>query len=351
MSTEDPRRPDHPSSDGPPLRIGLLGAAHLHVDGYLANLRQADVEVVGLTDADPGRGRAWCRQRDVAWYPTRAALLGAGLDGVIVCSETADHRNDVEAAAAAGLGVLCEKPLATTQADAEAIVAACARADVPLLTAFPMRTSPPMRAVADLLAAGGIGTVYAATGVNQGQLPLRHRAWFVEPTRAGGGALADHVVHLADVLLWYLGVPVTEVYAATNRVLHGPVVGVETGGLVVLGFANDVYASIDCSWSRPEAYPRWGGLGLEVVGSDGVVRVDAFAEHLTVYGGPGGPVAWPGIGHDANQGLIDDLAAALRGRAAPRVTGEDGLAATRIALAAARSAATGRTVRLAATGG
>ena len=328
------------------MRIGLLGAAHLHVDGYVANLRAAGVEVVGLTDDDVGRGQAWCRQHEVAWVPSAAALLDADLHGVVVCSETADHRRDVELAASAGVGVLCEKPLATVDADAAAIVAACDDAEVPLLTAFPMRYSAPMREVRALLAAGALGEVHAAMGTNQGQLPMRHRAWFVEPTRSGGGALMDHVVHLADVLRWYLDAEVSEVYAVTNRLLHAPTVTVETGGVVMLTFDSGAFATIDCSWSRPAAYPTWGGLRLDLVGSQGVVGVDAFAQHLTVYGGSDGPVAWPGWGSDATQGLIDDLVAVLRGERAPAVTGHDGLAATRIALAAVRSAAAGTPVAL-----
>jgi predicted dehydrogenase len=327
-------------------RIGLVSAAHLHVDAYVANLRAAGAEVVGLTDDDPGRGQAWCAAHGVSWYPEADALLAADLDGVVVCSETADHRRDVERAAAAGVGVLCEKPLATTEDDAAALVAACADAGVPLLTAFPMRYSPPMREVRQLLQDGGLGEVYAAMGTNQGELPMRHRAWFVEPTRSGGGALMDHVVHLADVLRWYLDAEVTEVHATTNRLLHAPTVTVETGGIVVLTFDSGVFASIDCSWSKPDVYPTWGGLRLDLVGERGIVGVDAFAQRLTLHGGSEGPLAWPEWGSDANQGLIDDLVAVLRDEAAPTVTGEDGLAATRVALAAARSAATGEPVRL-----
>jgi predicted dehydrogenase len=334
-----------PRTDGRP-RIGLLSAAHLHVDAYVANLRAAGADVVGLTDDDPGRGQAWCAAHDVPWFDRAERLLDANLDGVVVCSETADHRRDVEAAAAAGVGVLCEKPLATTEEDAAALVAACATAGVPLLTAFPMRFSAPMREVRELLATGSLGQVYAAMGTNQGELPMRHRAWFVEPTRSGGGALMDHVVHLTDVLRWYLDAEVTEVFATTNRILHAPTVTVETGGLVMLAFDSGVFASIDCSWSKPDVYPTWGGLRLDLVGERGIVGVDAFAQRLTVHGGPEGPLAWPAWGSDANQGLIDDLVAVLRDGAVPSVTGEDGLAATRVALAAARSAASGAPVRL-----
>jgi predicted dehydrogenase len=328
------------------MRIGLLGVAHLHVDAYVDNLRAAGAEVIGVTDHDEVRGRRWAAQHTVPWCADRASILASAPDGVVVCSETARHRDDVEAAATAGVAVLCEKPLATTEPDARAIVAACAAAGVPLATAFPMRTSPPMQQVNDLVAAGGLGTIRAAQGTNQGELPMRHRSWFVDPEESGGGALMDHVVHLADVLRWYLGRDPVEVYALTNRILHGETVPVETGALVMLTYADGTFASIDASWSKPDDYPTWGGLTLELIGDDGVAAVDGFSQHLVVHGGPEGPLGWPGWGSDANQGLIDDfLAAIAEGRPAV-ATGEDGLAATRVALAASRSAAEGRPVRL-----
>ena len=53
----------------------------------------------------------------------------------------------------------------------------------------------------------------------------------------------DHTVHLADILRWYLGSEVVEVYAQTNRIFHADEVTVETGGLLMLTFANGVFAS------------------------------------------------------------------------------------------------------------
>ncbi|MFO7959831.1 MAG: Gfo/Idh/MocA family oxidoreductase [Nitriliruptoraceae bacterium] len=328
------------------MRIGLLGVAHLHVDAYVDNVRRSGVAVVGVTDRDPVRGRGWATKHGVRWVEDRAELLRSDLDAVIVCSETARHLEDVEAAAGAGVAVLCEKPLATTEAAADAIVSACREAEVPLATAFPMRASPPMRQLREVVTSGRLGTVWAAQGTNQGELPMRHRSWFVDPEESGGGALMDHVVHLADLLRWYLGRDPVEVYATTNRILHGETVPVETGGLVMLTYGDGTFASIDCSWSKPDDYPTWGGLTLELVGERGVVGVDAFSQHLVVHGGPEGPLGWPGWGTDANQLMIDDFLASVADGRSPLATGEDGLAATGIVLAAARSAECGDAVRL-----
>ena len=328
------------------VRIGLLGVAHLHVDEYVGNLRVAGAEVVGVTDGDPVRGEQWAQTHGVRWFPSPEALLAEGVQGVLVCSETAHHRGLVEVAAAAGVAVLCEKPLATTEEDSTAVVEACRRAGVPLMTAFPMRFSPVLRQAVEAVGAGGLGRVQACTGTNQGRLPMAQRSWFVDAALSGGGAIVDHTVHLADVLRWLLGSDPVEVYAVANRVLHGQVVTVETGGLVVLTFADGTYASIDCSWSRPAQYPTWGGMALDLVCERGVLAVDAFSQYLTVYGGPAGQLAWPAWGSSPDQGLIDEFVEVAAGRRAPSVTGEDGHQATRIALAALESARTGQPVRL-----
>lgn len=328
------------------MRIGFLSTAHIHVDAYVDNVRRAGAEAVGVTDDDVERGRRWASAHAVPWFSSPEQLLAAKVDAVVVCSETVHHRRLVEQAAAAGVAVLCEKPLATTEEDARAIVEVCAHAGVPLMTAFPMRFSPPIRECATLLAGGGLGRVHAATGTNQSVLPVRHGAWFADPELAGGGAIMDHTVHLADILRWYLGEDPVEVYAATNRVLHRDTVTVETGGLVMLGYADGVFATIDSSWSRPESYPTWGGLTLELVGEHGTIAVDAFSQHLTVHGGTQG-LSRPMWGSDANQGMIDEFLDAVRQGRTPSVTGEDGLAATRVALASYRSAAEGQPVSLA----
>jgi predicted dehydrogenase len=331
------------------MRIGILSFAHLHAESYLPLLQTfPDVDVIGLADDDAVRGAAAARQFGVPYFPSYAALFAVRPDAVIVCSENRKHRALVEQAAAAGVHVLCEKPLATTLADAQAMLDACARAGVQLMTAFPLRFSPPVMEVKAQLAAGALGPVYACNATNQGQLPRRHRAWFVDPDLAGGGAVMDHTVHLADILRWYLGSEVVEVYAQTNRILHADV-PVETGGLLLLTFANGVFASIDCSWSKPDSYPTWGGLGFELITGRGAVFVDAYKQHLTVYPATG-PATWPYWGSDPDRAMLAAFLAAVRTATPPPVTGQDGYQALAVALAAYESARTGQPVRLGAAG-
>jgi predicted dehydrogenase len=325
------------------VRIGILGVAHLHVDAYVGNVRSAGAVVAGTYDPDPQRARAWGARHDVPVHHDLDALLADGLDGVLVCSETVHHRALVERAAAAGCAVLCEKPLGTTHEDSARIVAACDEAGVTLMTAFPVRFHPAVQQLRALVTTGGLGELRAFSGTNQSVMPLHERAWFADPTLAGGGAMMDHVVHLADLFSWLTGGAPEQVYAVGNRVVHSDVVTVETSGLVMLTYAGGVYASIDCSWNRPLDYPSWGGIALTAVGDGGTVELDPMRQRLTQFGG-GRSYGWNPWGLDTNQLMIDEFVEAIEEQREPAVSGRDGLIATTAALAALESAAAGEPV-------
>ncbi|MCG3142645.1 MAG: Myo-inositol 2-dehydrogenase [Anaerolineae bacterium] len=332
------------------MKIGILSFAHLHAEAYIQNVRaMPGVELLGIADDDAARGQHFAQTFGARYFDSYAALLAARPDAVLVCSENNHHRALVEMAADARVHVLSEKPLATNLADARAMLEACERANVKLMTAFPMRFSAPLLEIKTRLDANEFGRVYAFNATNQGQAPLQHRAWFVDKDLAGGGAVMDHTVHLADVLRWYLQSQVVEVYAQTNRILYAreiPDARVETGGLLMLTFANGVFATIDCSWNKPPYYPTWGGLTFEMVSERGVVLVDAFKQNLVTYRHASQRAAWDYWGSDANQAMLDEFVAAIREERPPRATGEDGLRALEIALAAYESAATDKPVRL-----
>ena len=329
------------------MKIGIMSFAHHHAESYIQNLRAIEgVEMIGIADDDAARGQKFAQQFNARYFDSYQSLLDARPDAVLVCSENSKHRVLVEMAAAARVHVLCEKPLATNPRDSETILDACACAGVQLMTAFPMRFSAPALEVKARLDAGELGQVYCFNATNQGEVPAHLRAWFGDKELAGGGALTDHVVHLADIMRWYLNSEVSEVYAQTNHILNAEDYDVETGGLVMLTFANGVFASIDCSWSKPNYYPTWGGLTFELVTSRGAVLVDAFKQNLTVFSDAARRPMWAYWGSDANQAMIHEFVAAIRENRAPRVTGVDGHRAVEIVAAAYESARIGEPVRL-----
>jgi predicted dehydrogenase len=320
------------------MKIGIASLAHVHAGPY-ATLLDADPEIELLV-AESGTTGPW----DATYFDSYQKMLAAHPDGVIVCTENVHHREVVEAAAAAGAYVLCEKPLATTVADAEAMVAACAAAGVGLMTAYPVRFSPAVRTAQLAVESGQLGKILAITGLNNGRLP-RERGWFVDPELAGGGALMDHTVHLADIFSLLVSAPPVEVFAQTNRILHAQTAGVETGGLVVIRYADGTVASIDCSWSRPDGYPTWGGLSFDILGERGTVRVDAFGQAVTGFRNDGQNL-WLSYGADLDRTLLDTFVTSVRERRRADPDGDQGLATLRIVSAAYESSRTGQPVRL-----
>lgn len=329
------------------MRLAIMSFAHLHAEAYIHNLQAIpEVEFIGFADEDIARGQHFAQQYGVRHYATYQELLAEQPDGVVICSENAHHAELTQMAAEAGIHILSEKPLATTLADAQAMVDVCEQADVMLMTAFPMRFSTPIIEAKRALDNGHLGQIYACNSINQGECPKYHRAWFVDKQLSGGGAVMDHTVHLADLLRWLLNSEVVEVYAQTNRILYADQVSddIETGGLIMLRFANEVFATIDCSWSKPPYYPTWGGLAMKFIGAQGVLAVDGFRQVYTGYSEVNQRPLWHYWGSDVNQLMIQEFVDAIQAKRPPRVMGLDGYKSLEIALAVYHSAQEGKPV-------
>jgi predicted dehydrogenase len=232
------------------MRIGIMSFAHVHADGFLHLLRGLEhVDFIGFSDHDAERGQKVSQQYNTKWFSSHEDLLKEGLDAVVICSENAKHKGDVELAAKAGVHILCEKPIATTLEDALAIKAAVDKAGVNFMTAFPMRFDPSIKALKAMLERGELGNIYAINGINHSEIPRRHRSWFAQKHLAGGGAVMDHTVHLLDLYRWLLQSEPSEVYATVNNPFC-PDVDVETAGLATVTFDNGVFTAIDCRTRR-----------------------------------------------------------------------------------------------------
>jgi len=330
------------------MRLAIMSFAHLHAEVYINNLRNApNVEFVGFSDLDADRGKHFADQFDAQWFDSHEALLKEGLDGVVVCSENARHRELVELAANAGVHVLCEKPIEVTLEDAIAMRDVCEANNVKFMTAFPVRFAETPQQTKATLASGDLGRVYAINGINHSEIPLEHRAWFSQKALAGGGAVMDHTVHLVDAYRWFFDTEITEVYAEVDNLFYPNQVDVDTAGIVTLKLDNGIFATVDCSWSRPTFYSRWGHLKMDIVGENGFMTIDNLAEYMTIYSKhlPRNP-AWNNYGIDSNQRMINEFVASIRENREPSVTWRDGYEALRVALACYESAEAGQPVQI-----
>lgn len=316
-------------------RIGIVSFAHVHAPQYaevLSNLGES-VDFVGVADEDAARGRE-AAQRFGARYFGGVEELAGEVDAVIVCSENSRHLRDVSAALEGGAHVLCEKPISTNIADAEAMIRAAENAGLELRIAFPVRFLPAVRRARDIVTSGAVGRVLAVNGTNHGQVP---GGWFLDPKRSGGGAVMDHTVHVADTLRWMLGVEATSVYAEVGSFFGARTT--DDAGILTLELeggrvADGAFATIDPSWSRGRGYPTWGDFTLRIVGTSGTLHVDGFADHLTTFDHEAEDTTWTHIGEDMNEAMVRDFLHCLRGEPSETATALDGLRALEIVLAA-----------------
>ncbi|MFF7712709.1 Gfo/Idh/MocA family oxidoreductase [Streptomyces sp. NPDC007988] len=340
------------------MKVALLSFAHVHAATYIQLLRdRGDIElIVTDPDADPGdptRGKALADALGVTYRPGYDDALAERPRAVIVTSENARHRALVEQAAAAGAHILCEKPLATTEDDARAMIDACEKAGVNLMTAYPVRLHPAFAALRHILADGTLGPLLSVHGVNTSSPPALKRPWFADPALAGGGAIIDHTLHIADLIDVLLdGRQPTHVHAVANTLLTPDGAGqpaVESAGLITLTYPRGLVVTIDCSWSHPATHPTWGGLTLTCVGERALAEFDAFPPLLTGYDTTRATTRWEPAATNLDAAMLDTFLTAARTGQRAHPDGHTGLRTLRVALAAYESLRTGQPATL--TGG
>lgn len=318
------------------MKIGILSFAHMHARSYAeAIVGMDDVELAAIYDDETDRGQKYASQYATQYYRDYEQMLKSDLDAVIVCSENVKHKEHVIAAAQAGKHILCEKPIATNVDDAWEMIRVAQTHGVKLEIAFPVRFSPPVQQVKKAVDAGKVGRILAMQGTNRGSNP---GGWFVDKALSGGGAVLDHTVHIIDIMRWYLKAEVREVYAEVDTRFSS--IEADDCGLLLFEFTNGVIASHDPSWSRSKSFPTWGDITLKLIGTDGVMSFDALAQKVDVYSDETGGhqhVFW-GDGYDLV--LVQNFVRTIREDRTPFVSGEDGLRAMEVALAAYESSKT-----------
>ncbi len=326
------------------IRLGLFSFAHLHASSYAHYVSQMPgVALAGVYDDDLERGRRAADTYDIPYFEQAERLLAEELDGAVICSENAAHAPLALQAAGHVRSILCEKPIATTVSDGQAMIDRCRETGTQLQIAFPMRFSPPVMELKRKLDTGILGEMYSVKCTNHGSMP---GGWFADPKLAGGGAVIDHTVHVIDLLRWLWNTEVEEVYAEVGHELLHPGLGIDDVGLLSFRLTNGVFGTLDTSWSRPPSYPTWGDVKLDILGEQGMICVDAFEQNLQVSSDKAGKTSWVHWGSSGDEGLMADFVAMIRTGREASISGEDGQRALEVALAAYESARRAEPVRL-----
>ncbi len=248
---------------------------------YMApGIAAAGGEVVAVADPSPVAQASALSASIATHHDAQAMLAAGGIDILYVATPNHLHLAPVRAAAAAGVPVLCEKPLAATLAEAEAI----ADATQGLLagTAFDQRHHPAHRAMAVAIRDGAIGRPTAVRIVYACWVgpDWSHCNWRADPAAAGGGAVIDLALHGLDLAQLLIDEPIDTLHVALQRRVHA--YPVDDGGMLTGRTAGGVLVQCHVAYNCPEMLPR---RRLEVIGDTGMlVAVDTMGQT------PGGSV-------------------------------------------------------------
>ena len=348
-----------------PLRIGIAGCGAISRNHLEAFNSLADAVIVGVCDVDLQRARdtakAWGIPAAVHSVPE---LLGLGVDVISVCTPHPTHEEVVLQAAAAGVHVLCEKPISTDLASAERMVKACDDAGVKLGVLFQRRFWPAAQRIRAAIDDGTLGRpIMGRCSVMLHREPEYYSrdAWRGTWASDGGGVLMTQAIHYIDLLQWFMG-EVAEVYGKINTFKHGGHIEVEDSATAVITFASGAIATLEASTAVSPSL----GVQIRITGETGASasltefpegsdgRVDLWAAAGTISSEPVFP-----SGVDPNVSLatingqliphhtaqVRDFVRALRNGYDPAITGRDATKALRILLAVYESSRTGVPVR------
>jgi predicted dehydrogenase len=323
-----------------PFRLGIIGTgivAGLHLDAVDA---LPDVSLVAVCDVDAARAaEAAKRFGATAWQDYREMLTTERLDGVIITSPHALHTEMALAAAKAGVAILLEKPMTTTLADADAIIAACARAGVVLAIGHVLRFDPTTQAAAAAIASGELGRPLAILQRRSSDYRAGTRpGWFFDPVMAGGGIAMNVGPHGLDKIQWLGGGPIVEV---TGKAWKRGGLQIETDVIATARLASGVTASLTLT-SAQIPYVDETLITCEA----GSVRCSGSEGTLVSNGGPEKLVAAPVDLAVAFLAQLADFVDAVRTSRPPLVGGAYGRSVIAAILAIYESSATGKPVTI-----
>lgn len=252
-----------------PLRIGLIGCGligrfHSRAIRGLIRLGLVDARYAAVCDLKEERARSFAEAAGVPRVTTDAAEIidSPDIDVVYVCVPTADHKELVMAAAERGKHVFCEKPLATTLADAEEMVAAVELTGVKAGVGLILRHSPILTVLKSLSEDPSLGSLMVIVFRDDQFFPVQgHYAsdWRGDRRIVGSGTLLEHSIHDVDILRW-LGGEVRAVSGSTRNFAGHE--GVEDLALAHLQFQDGAQAELVSVWHNVIGRPSTRRLEL-----------------------------------------------------------------------------------------
>lgn len=264
------------------LRVGIIGA------GYIAQVHSAayrairgtynelpDLTMVAVADSDPRSAKqlsdAWgWRRTEADWRDVAAA---PDVDVVDICVPNSLHAEIAIEALDNGKHVICEKPLASDLASAEAMAEAAHHSDRVAQVCFYYRLWPAIAWARELVAGGEIGNIQHFRGWMLQDYAAevgRDLGWRARPAESGAGALGDLGSHIIDVARYLCG-DIASVCAHTASIIERPGSNSAIDDLasMMVEFENGATGVLEASWAMRG---HKCDLGFDLVGDAGAIR-------------------------------------------------------------------------------
>ncbi|MEM7345970.1 MAG: Gfo/Idh/MocA family oxidoreductase [Chloroflexota bacterium] len=327
------------------MRVGIVGTGFMgstHAQGWAAT----DATLAGFVTKTAANAQSLANQYNAQIYSDFEQLL-ADIDIVDICAPTHLHHDMVLQAAEAGKHIICEKPLARTIDQAQAMIAACQAAGVKLLVAHVVRFFPEYAQAKATVDSGDIGQP-AVVRLKRGAFQPKKAVdnWFVDMEKSGGMML-DLMIHDFDYARWISG-DVETVFAKNISTSH-PQASVDHG-LAILKHRNGAITHVEGSWAYPPPLFR---TQVEIAGANGWLEFDsgktaAIGLHLhqSNQDAPDVPLPSSPLSEDPYTTQIKAFYKAITENSPVPIDASDGLAALQIALAAIESTQTGQAITI-----
>ena len=297
------------------IGVGAMGENHVRVYHKIE-----EANLVAVSDVSERALKKIEKKYGAKGYTEYSELLeNPEIEVVSVCVPTTFHHNVVMEAIKNGKHVLVEKPIAFTLEEAEEMIAAAKEAGVLLATGHVERFNPAVQKAKELVDDGVIGDIVSAFAKRVGPLPPRIK---------DVGVAIDLAIHDLDIMNYLFDEEVTQVYGSMNNILGD--CEFEDHAEIMVNFDNESTGIIEVNWLTP--YKR---RELELTGTAGIISVDYMKQSIEVYGKFAKDIQ---IKHEEplKGELISFLNAVVNGTE-PEITGEDGLKALKMVIAANRS--------------
>lgn len=245
--------------------IGLGGISGAHIAGWQ---KAEGVEPVAGADINADAVAAFAASHSLNGYTDWRRMLDEEKpDLVSICTPPFLHREMAVECLARGVHVMCEKPMAGTVEDAEALAEAADRADALLMIAFCHRFHGPAMKLKEVIEVGVLGTPLFFRGTFPGgrDMSTNHRG---KLALAGGGALMDNGSHALDLYTYLMG-PIANVSCRAGTRVQD----IETDDVAVVLFEgeNGCYGEVLVGYALPPGFTEW-----RVAGSEGIVQIDDY---------------------------------------------------------------------------